>query len=68
MDVKRAFRKLSLNHHPDKETSDNKPYHRIIEAYERILEDKRLSENFENYKNNSRDDQSIQWPSSFVYT
>lgn len=34
IDVKRAFRLLSLNHHPDKKNSDNETYHRIIGAYE----------------------------------
>lgn len=36
-DVKKAYKKLAIVHHPDKSKDDGKMFHKIQEAYERLM-------------------------------
>ncbi len=50
-EIKRAYRKLAMQHHPDKHGGDDKPFKEIAEAYE-VLKDSKKRQQYDQFGHN----------------
>jgi molecular chaperone DnaJ len=50
-EIKRAYRKLAMQHHPDKHGGDDKPFKEIAEAYE-VLKDSKKRAQYDQFGHN----------------